>query len=208
MKIAIVGGGFSAISILAHFAFNKNMPAVTLIEKGNGLGTAFGAALPWHLLNVRAGHMGAQAHGPEGFFEWMLANQSEWRKIDSSFANLNPSAEDFVPRIIYARYLSDLYEEVKDYALKRQIPFNYVHDHAIDIKQCPDGKLRVVLQDGKHVEADKVVLASGIKTSKALPFAIDHWRYIPNIWNCNKEILAKHISQTHKLFNVGISIYA
>ena len=73
-QVAIIGGGFSgtlqAINLLRH-----DGPGAILIERAPqaGRGLAYGAALPGHVLNVRAANMSAFPDRPDDFADWLAA---------------------------------------------------------------------------------------------------------------------------------------
>ncbi|MBO9713700.1 FAD/NAD(P)-binding protein [Sphingomonas sp.] len=95
--VAIVGAGFSgtlqAINLLRHQG-----PRATLIERGSqpGIGLAYGAAHPSHVLNVRAGNMSAFPDDPGHFVRWLEGR------------GMVDAAKAFVPRLVYGEYLREL----------------------------------------------------------------------------------------------------
>lgn len=143
--VAIVGGGFSgslaAINVLRH-----DGPRATLIDRqaDAGVGLAYGAAHPSHLLNVRAANMSAFPDDPGHFVRWLASR------------GLAADGQSFVPRLVYGAYLRELLDRVAaDFPGRLRI----VRGEAVDIAEHHG--VRVVLADGTSVEADAAVLAVG-----------------------------------------------
>ncbi|MES2020487.1 MAG: FAD/NAD(P)-binding protein [Pseudomonadota bacterium] len=143
--VAIVGGGFSgslaAINVLRH-----DGPRATLIDRqaDAGVGLAYGAAHPSHLLNVRAANMSAFPDDPGHFVRWLASR------------GLAADGQSFVPRLVYGAYLRELLDRVAaDFPGRLRI----VRGEAVDIAEHHG--VCVVLADGTSVEADAAVLAVG-----------------------------------------------
>src|ERR1044072_6364320 len=100
--VANTGGGFSgpllAINLLRHQG-----PRATLIERAPepGVGLAYGAAHPSHVLNVRAGNMSALPDDPGHFVRWL-----EGRGVADA-------ASAFIPRVTYGEYLRQMLDETR-----------------------------------------------------------------------------------------------
>ena len=143
--VAIVGAGFSgtlqAINLLRHGG-----PSATLIERAPrpGLGLAYGAAHPSHVLNVRASNMSAFPDEPDHFVRWL-----EKRGVPDA-----PAA--FVPRLTYGTYLRELLDEAQARAGDR---LRIVQGDGLDIVE--NGDVRVQLAEGAQIVADAAVLAVG-----------------------------------------------
>ena len=143
--VAIVGAGFSgtlqAINLLRHGG-----PRATLIERAPrpGLGLAYGAAHPSHVLNVRASNMSAFPDEPDHFVRWL-----ETRGVPDA-----PAA--FVPRVTYGTYLRELLDEAQARAGDR---LRIVQGDALDVVE--NGDVRVQLANGREIVADAAVLAVG-----------------------------------------------
>jgi uncharacterized NAD(P)/FAD-binding protein YdhS len=106
--VAIIGAGFSgtlqAINLLRHEG-----PRATLIERAPepGVGLAYGAAHPSHVLNVRAGNMSALPDDPGHFVRWL-----EKRGVEDA-------ASAFIPRVTYGEYLREMLDETRRIAGNR-----------------------------------------------------------------------------------------
>lgn len=143
--VAIVGGGFSG-SLQAINLHRHHGPRATLIEHRStaGEGLAYGAAHPAHVLNVRASNMSALPDEPDHFVRWLEARGV----ADASHA--------FVPRITYGAYLRELLEEAMREAAGA---VEILHGQVVDIVR--NGVTRLLLADGRSIEADAAVLAVG-----------------------------------------------
>ena len=143
--VAIVGAGFSgtlqAINLLRHGG-----PRATLIERAPrpGLGLAYGAAHPSHVLNVRASNMSAFPDEPDHFVRWLKAR------------GVADAASAFVPRLTYGTYLRELLDEAQARAGER---LQIVQGDVLDVVE--NDEVRVQLADGSEITADAAVLAVG-----------------------------------------------
>lgn len=141
-RIAIVGGGFSGAMLAARLA--EAGVASTLIDRtgGFGLGVAYGAAEPWHRLNVRSARMSALADRPDDFVDWL--------KIHA------PGEADplgFAPRPLYGRYVQDRLAGVQT-----------ARPGLIDTVVGAVTELAAdaaILADGRRIGARALVLATG-----------------------------------------------
>lgn len=201
MKIAIIGGGFSALSLSLQIISKGSAPLSLYIceqRQDIGLGTAYSTEHPWHLLNVRAAQMGAASDDPEGFFRWLQNNETSWRLADPAFKELSIEKEAFLPRKLYAIYLSELLNEIKTTSLRKNIHFEIIKNNALDIIKTPENELRVVFSDNQSLNVDQVVLAVGVQPIKDLPFAIPSSKYVGNLWKLEKQHFMRHISGSTK----------
>jgi len=149
--IAIVGGGFcgvlSAVRLLEMG--EGNLSKIILIEKQSrlGRGVAYGTSDESHLLNVPVGQMSAFSEDPHHFLRFVRET------------NPAVTANDFVPRKLYGRYI----ESLLDTAVRSvgNVEFIRMMDCATDIQPLRDGRVEVVLAHGSTVIADKVIVATG-----------------------------------------------
>ena len=137
--VAIVGGGASG-TLLAR-ALRRRGQACVLIEAAAqpGPGMAYATQRPEHLLNVRAGAMGADADRPEHFVDWLRTHDLP----------ADPAA--FLPRALYGRYLRALLDEAAPEIRPAR---------AVGLRRVAAG-WSVALDDGGEVAAAQVVLAIG-----------------------------------------------
>ncbi|MBB3172204.1 hydroxyacylglutathione hydrolase [Endobacter medicaginis] len=149
--IAIIGAGASG-TLLARALWRRGQGCV-LVEAGSvpGPGLAYATRHPEHVLNVRAGAMGADADRPEHFIDWLRAR--------------DPSADaaDFVPRGLYGRYLRALLDEAAPQVRQAR---------AMGLRRAARG-WAVTLDGGGTVLADEVVLALGHLPPAPLPCPAD-----------------------------------
>lgn len=140
--VVIVGGGFSGAMLAARLA--EAGLASTIIDRTGqfGLGVAYSTPFDGHLLNVRANRMTAVEGRPDDFVNWLKENAPD-----------HAAPEGFAPRRLYGRYVQDRLASV-DAAHPGLI--RYVTGAATTIEGSS-----VHLADGRTVEADAVVLATG-----------------------------------------------
>jgi len=168
--VAIIGAGFSgtlqAINLLRH-----DGPRATLIERAPepGVGLAYGAAHPSHVLNVRAGNMSALPDDPGHFVRWLEAR---------GIAN---AASAFIPRVTYGEYLRQMLDETRRAAGDRlTVIQGEVHDLEV-------GETATLALADRTIHADAAVLAVGNLPPHSPPGldpdALSADRYMGNPWD-------------------------
>lgn len=174
--VAIVGAGFSgALTALNILKTPGSRARVHLIEQAErfGVGAAFGARQPDHLLNVRAMNMSADPDSPDDFARWLGARR---KRPAEPFA--------FASRAEYGAYIQDhLRQVVQSKAAADRL--DLVGDQVTAIHPDGDGfELRLAL--GRTLGADAVVLATGnAPPSGAVlpdPAFADHPSYVGDPW--------------------------
>jgi uncharacterized NAD(P)/FAD-binding protein YdhS len=181
-RIAIIGGGFSGIMTGVNLARLSRSPLhVTLINHHypRGRGVAYGARRTEHLLNVAARNMSAFPDMPGHFLEW-LRTRSEYDTVPDIELR-----ERFVPRMIYGDYLCGLMQQhLQSPPASVLVETAFVDGEAVDV--LPQGKgARVSLSDGRRVEAEHVVLATGNEAPGGFSGCVelqDHPAWISNPW--------------------------
>ncbi|MBA2672261.1 FAD/NAD(P)-binding protein, partial [Ramlibacter sp.] len=106
LRVAVVGGGFSGLCLAAHLhrATNRRVQVV-VIERGTvGDGLAFSTREAAHLLNGPAGNQSAFDDAPNDFVDFLSADPEAAPFLDRT----RPIQGQFVPRMLYARYLRRL----------------------------------------------------------------------------------------------------
>lgn len=142
--VAIIGAGFSgtlqAINLLRHEG-----PRATLIERAPepGVGLAYGAAHPSHVLNVRAGNMSALPDEPDHFVRWL-----EKRGVENA-------AGAFIPRVTYGEYLRQMLDETRKAAGDR---LTVIQGEVTDLEVGDSATLTL---GDRTIHADAAVLAVG-----------------------------------------------
>jgi uncharacterized NAD(P)/FAD-binding protein YdhS len=153
--IAIVGGGFSGTMVAVHL-LQLAAPGtrIVLIERRKvvGRGVAYSTDCPDHLLNVPADRMGAFPDQPEHFYQWV--------KKQAGQPGFPPSVApgDFLPRRLYGVYIEVLLADARAKAAEGALEI--INATAVDLEEVGTDA-RITLDDGRTINAEKVVLALG-----------------------------------------------
>ena len=149
-SVAIVGAGFSGLLTALHLLARPSGPVVSLIERGEGfgLGTAYGACRPEHLLNVRAGNMSAFPDQPDHFTAWL--------RREGGRSDVDGAA--FASRRAYGAYLQQLLREAVAQGSAGRLEL--VQDGVTGIVREVGG-LELQFSMGRTATVDVVVLAPG-----------------------------------------------
>lgn len=141
-RVAIVGGGYSGAMLAARLA-ERGVASALIDRTGHfGLGVAYSTPFDGHLLNVRASRMSAVEGRPDDFVLWLKAHCPD-----------QADPEGFAPRRLYGLYVQD-----------RLAAVDRVHPGLIERLTGETVAIEgstVQLADGRRVEADAVVLATG-----------------------------------------------
>jgi uncharacterized NAD(P)/FAD-binding protein YdhS len=185
-QIGIIGGGVSGLLVainLLRKASDREV-AVSLIERDftqTARGVAYSPHSKQHLLNVIAGRMSAFSTQPDHFVKWL------------EVSGYNFSAQDFVPRYLYGKYL-DAQKELllKDFSGR----FNIVHDSIFELKKTDQ---KIILKGSTHQSTyDQVVLAIGNQAPADLPVFVSLSSqlatYYSNPWKVDARELLEHES--------------
>jgi uncharacterized NAD(P)/FAD-binding protein YdhS len=170
MRTTIIGAGFSGSTLATLLASeNDKTTEVCLVgvEDTFARGVAYGETRPEHVLNVRAGQLGADPDNPGEFADWLnLGKQGR---------------EGFLPRLAYGEYLTDRLQKAKEKATNLSL----LRQEAIAINRLGQG-FRVHLDDGSYFASDQVVLALGALPPQRLtgigPRLARHPRHIAWPW--------------------------
>ncbi len=160
--VIIIGGGASGVLAAVQILSHSPDARAHLFERSGtfGAGIAYATRNENHLLNVRVANMSAFPDRPEHFYDWLRARDPEagWRP------------EDFVPRLVYQRYLESLLEPYRGERL-------FLHADAI-VDLAPDGAgVKVTARSGVVFRADAAVLATGNEPAitRAGGHVADYW---------------------------------
>ena len=178
--VAVIGGGFSGSVFAMKFARAHPDARVVIVERGRrvGRGLAYGACEPDHLLNVPVSRM--ELGLVPGFAEWLPKHR------DALDEALRESGGDiagaFVPRELFGLYLEERIADATSHDHTRGL--NIVRGEAVRLLDFP--ARGVLLADGREIEADIVVLATGNLPPRP-PGAKDAWLYdtpffVPDPW--------------------------
>ena len=151
-RVVIVGGGAAGAFVAANLlrTGDGGLEVVVVEPRAElGLGVAYSTRDPWHRLNVPAGSMSAIADDADHFRRW---------------ADL--PAEAFARRVDYGRYMQAVVAEA---VASSAATLRHVQDEAARVEPHAGG-LRVTLSDGEALEADAVVLATGVETPVQPPY--------------------------------------
>jgi uncharacterized NAD(P)/FAD-binding protein YdhS len=153
--VAIIGGGFSGTMVAIHVLRTAPEGArVVLIERRKvvGRGVAYSTDCPDHLLNVPADRMSAFPDEPDHFYWWAKRQEGQ-----PGFP-VTVSPGDFLPRRLYGVYLEVLLADARGRAPADALEI--INATAMDIEEVGSGG-RISLDDGRTIDAEKVVLALG-----------------------------------------------
>lgn len=162
-RVTIIGGGFSGAMLAARLA--EGGIASTLIDRGGdfGLGVAYSTPFDGHLLNVRSNRMTAVEGRPDDFVNWLAAHHPD-----------HAAPEGFAPRRLYGLYVQDRLAAV-DAAHSGLI------ERVVGEAETIDGA-SVRLTNGRLIEGDAIVLATGNPTPKAASSGEVEGRVIGDPW--------------------------
>ncbi|KQY88113.1 MULTISPECIES: FAD/NAD(P)-binding protein [unclassified Brevundimonas] len=141
-RVAIVGGGFSGAMLAARLA-ERSVASVLIDRTGVfGPGVAYSTGFDGHVLNVRSNRMSAVEGRPDDFVRWLEAHHPD-----------HADPEGFTPRRLYGLYVEDRLARAE--AAQPGLITRVVGE-AVAVAGTA-----VRLSDGRRIEADAVVLATG-----------------------------------------------
>ena len=158
--LVIVGAGFSGTLVAANLLKSQHWAAthIVLIERAANVarGKAYADRSYPYLLNVPASRMSADPNSPLDFLCFAQHRIPE------------ATAEDFLPRALYGQYLESILLGAEVLAAPH-VQFERLKADVCAIEPAGDAGYRVQLADGRHVDADDVVLALGNPAPADLP---------------------------------------
>lgn len=150
-SITIIGGGASGTLLAANLLklARAGQVEINFVERREriGRGVAFGTEMNSHLLNVPAGRMGAFPDDHADFHRWLTDNGHQYE------------ATDFVPRVLFGRYLRDTFDRAASEA-GEGVKLNVLDDEAVDLT-VNKGSADVELRSGRQLRTEAAVLAFG-----------------------------------------------
>ena len=202
IRVAIIGGGFSGAMVLANLVNHAEGPLIIeWFEPGTlGEGVAYSTKNPIHLLNVRAERMGAFARSPEHFYEW-LQTEAGKECITAVCQEREIHGHSFMPRAVYAQYLSSIIAEAEDKATSKGIVINRYKAQVSDAKlhNPQTQQLLLTFQEGKlkkEILVDTAVLALGNLPPRSHGFKkgliASREGYVDDVWNTDAAHLYPH----------------
>ncbi|UHS64286.1 FAD/NAD(P)-binding protein [Agrobacterium vaccinii] len=153
--VAVVGSGFSAISLVTNLL--ERLPATASIaivgdDSAFGRGTAYRTELHLHRLNVPAARMSAFADKPNDFLGWLA---KRGHAVDGT---------TFASRNDYGLYLRDtLASLLRSQSQRARVDF--VKAKAMSCLSCEKDRTIFRLSDGRELEAANVALCLGVGTA-------------------------------------------
>lgn len=176
MHVAIVGGGLSGtIACLQLLEAGLDDLHITLVERHSrqlNRGVAYSAQLSQQLLNVPAARMGLFPDRVGDFHTWSRSGPSPLA-----------APEAFLPRRQFGDFVQEQFAEALD---RHPGQVTIVRAEAVGAERMEQEGLRILLGNGRAVEADKVLLALGNSPPAHVPMmseaALAHPGYIPWPW--------------------------
>lgn len=153
--VAVVGSGFSAISLVTNLlqALPDGASVAVIGEDSSfGRGTAYRTELHLHRLNVPAARMSAFPDRPDDFLAWL---KSRGRDVDNlTFASRND----------YGLYLRDtLAALLRDH--RQRVRIDFIKAKAMSCVGLNGDEIAFHLNDGKVLSASSAVLCLGVGTA-------------------------------------------
>jgi len=177
-RIAIIGGGLSGAAMLCALLDSGMDCQVALYEPADeaGPGLAYGAAAPWHLLNVVASRASLVENDPDHLWRWAKQNGPALGWPDAAGCD----GSSYLPRALYGRYIV----AHMDAAMARSpMPVEHRRVAVTGIARHHDD-LIVVSADGRQAAFDDVIFAVGAREATApaidgldtAPLITDPWQ--------------------------------
>jgi len=120
-----------------------------------GQGVAYSTADPDHRLNVPADKMAVASDAPDHFARWLWRTQ---RGRDAP-GSMPPSDLMYAPRQRFGEYVAEMVEAAA-YQRGYDVTFNTFHEEVVDVDPRA-GAVTIVMQSGRMIRAEHVVLATG-----------------------------------------------
>lgn len=166
--IAIIGGGVSG-ALTAYHLNEQHAPGHVIVIDPRpelGLGLAYSTPSLRHLLNVPAGKISALPQEPDHFLKWLRRNYDP-----------KATPTTFAPRAIFGQYIRSILAETTGITQE--------HTSVVNLRLTDCGAV-LNLEDGRVLNANLVVLATGNFDSAALPGISEQARtsgaYHHNAW--------------------------
>ncbi len=154
-RIGIIGGGFTGMMTAVHLIEKSVACEVTIFndEETFTRGIAYNPYSDQHLLNVITSKMSAYPAHPDHFLDWVM-EQPDFRGKDSKLI-----ANDFMPRSLYGKYLTAIWNNTLRNADGQCIVRN-IGSQVADL-DVNESSVTLMLENGTHMEFDYCVITSG-----------------------------------------------
>lgn len=172
--IGIAGGGFCGTLLAAQLVRRAQRPfRLIWWDKAGAFarGVAYGTCDKAHLLNVRAGGMGAWPEAPGDFFDWLQGESGTQALVRWQIAS-SLEAGDYVPRALYGDYLGQIEQDARAQAQRKTIMLEQRHSAVQGITMDAGSGQLMVQGDASlpPVRCDALVLATGNEAPRGIPF--------------------------------------
>ncbi len=194
--VVIIGGGFSGACVAWQILVQYKGSAlqISVVEPASelGRGVAYARQQASFELNVPAKKMSLDPSQPDDFVHWLQAQ------------GLPYNSDDYATRDVFGSYVQTRLNE-QIVARRGDVRFAHVQSKVIDMTSRADG-YHVVLEDGRQIDADIVVIASGLgklMIPQGLKPIADHSRVILDPWN---EAQLKTIADNSHVAVIGMGL--
>ncbi|MDB6453049.1 FAD/NAD(P)-binding protein [Falsirhodobacter sp. 20TX0035] len=156
----VIGGGATGV-IMAAQILSRSGRRVTLVgrDAAFGHGIAYSTRDADHLLNTRVASMSAYSDRPDDFMDWLAAN------------GLPARPDGFVSRATYGRYMQDLLRPWRN-----DPRLTLVQGEVVRLRPGAAG-VTATLDDGRAVDADRALLATGHALAAEEAGLDNAWRF-------------------------------
>ncbi|AWH86156.1 hypothetical protein HYN59_14025 [Flavobacterium album] len=154
-KIGIIGGGFTGTMTAVHLIERSAACEITIFNEAATFtrGTAYTPYSDKHLLNVITSKMSAYPGNPDHFLDWVM-ERPDFKDLDRKLI-----ANAFMPRAIYGKYLTEVWDSALENADGKCI-VNVVDQQVTDL-DVNNSFITLKLDNGDSMMFDYCVIASG-----------------------------------------------
>jgi uncharacterized NAD(P)/FAD-binding protein YdhS len=179
-RIAIIGAGFSGISLAINLQNQTQIPLEIFLlgtPENFTLGAAYSTTNASHVLNVPAKDMSMFADQPNHFVSWLTQHPETQLYLEES----DHLPTQFIPRLVYGQYMQSQIAIAKTKInTKAQI---HLIPKCVNSLIETNNQIQLTADDEEHYQTDFAILATGNSAPKN-PFPhITNKLYLPNPWN-------------------------
>src|SRR5690606_36360419 len=156
-KVGIIGGGFSGTMTAVQLIEKAVKPIEIIIIDASAFmskGIAYSSYSDVHLLNVIAAKMSAYPDKPTHFLDWVM-DLSDFKNSDKTLIS-----NSFLPRNLYGKYLSDVWNQALNLAESKHIKVTIIDDYVQNIEITESSNL-LILKNEASISVDDCVIATG-----------------------------------------------
>jgi uncharacterized NAD(P)/FAD-binding protein YdhS len=150
--IAIIGGGFSGISVAIHLLRQPTSAPLRIVifepRAELGAGVAYATRDYPYPLNVAAGQMSLDVSNPGDFLDFTRSQ------------GVAAAAGDYLPRQLYGEYLRARFGQARSVA-PPHLHAQHYRARVLQLRRAADARWELWLDDGSAQRVDEVVLALG-----------------------------------------------